>query len=1200
MFSAFFKFELAFWLRAMMVWVFLAVMTLLLMSVLMTDEPILNDIFFGHAQKNSPFVIMRLYGMTAVFGCLMVAAFVNSAATRDFSCDTYQLIFTKPISKRGYLLARFTGATLVSLVPMLGASLAVIIARTFSAGEQWGPINVTAHLWSILTIALPNTFFVAAVVFSIAVWTRSTLASFIGILGMMVGISIASGLAASLSNEWLAAMTDPFGDTALANMTKYWTTAEKNTQLVPFSGQLLWNRALWLGLGVLFFGAAYWKFSFTHQVGWITRILTSLKNEVASSLLTTPNATLPIPQVTRRFGATARTSQLLRMFFTEVWATLKSPVFICLIIGALITVSASLSVRKTLMFGLGTIPVTISMAEIVKNSLSQIQIVLITFYAGVFVWKERDAKLDEVHDALPIPDWMPYVSKALALMFVVLVVVATGTFCALLYQVGSGYYRFQLDVYFQELFVISMVQFVCMMVLAILCHVVSPNKYIGYFGFIALIVINGIAWPLMGIQSRMLQFGNLPSYVYSDMFGRAPYAGSLFWFSIYWLLFSAMLAIASILLWQRGKERGIQARLQLAKPRWRGGLRWASIVFCVGLISCGSWVYWNTQVLNTYKTTRQNEATQARYEKEYRPLTGLPQPRVQEIRYDIELFPEQRRLVMNGKQSIKNLESEEIPKIIVVAAKPYQTTVEIDGAELQSTDEETGLMTFTVSPPMQPNEVREMRFTVKYAPEGFENSLQVKEIVQNGTFFNSFVGPQIGYQPAFQISDLKKRKKYGLDESVFAPLDPKNMEARGNSYLSSNSDWVNVETVISTSIDQIAVAPGSLLKTWTENGRKFFHYKLDHPSANFYSFASARYKVAIRQWKDVDVEVYYHRDHERNVDLMLRSVRQSLEYYSEAFGPYQHKQARIVEFPRVAQFAQAFPGTMPYSEGVGFIADLQDPNDVDMVFYVVAHEVAHQWWAHQVLGANMRGSTVLSETLAQYSALMVMEREYGRDMMRKFLRYEMDNYLRARGQVGNKETPLKEVDFYQGFIHYNKGSVAMYHLKETIGEENLNAALRSLVDKFGYAQPPYPTSIDLIDAIRDKTPPEHHGLLVDLFDNITLFANRTATASFQKLENDQFEVTLEIEFKKLRSDGDGNETEVPINDWIEIGAFAKPKSGSNFGETLYRKKMQVTKEKSTFKFLTAKKPHLVGVDPFNLLIDRNAADNMKSPSEESQ
>jgi aminopeptidase N len=112
---------------------------------------------------------------------------------------------------------------------------------------------------------------------------------------------------------------------------------------------------------------------------------------------------------------------------------------------------------------------------------------------------------------------------------------------------------------------------------------------------------------------------------------------------------------------------------------------------------------------------------------------------------------------------------------------------------------------------------------------------------------------------------------------------------------------------------------------------------------------------------------------------MMRSMQKSIEYYTGHFGPYYHKQCRIIEFPRVASFAQAFPGTMPLSESIGFIENYQaDKDDIDMVYYVVAHEMGHQYWAHQASGANMQGSEMTTETFAQYSAIMVMEHEYGR------------------------------------------------------------------------------------------------------------------------------------------------------------------------------------------------------------------------------
>jgi aminopeptidase N len=323
----------------------------------------------------------------------------------------------------------------------------------------------------------------------------------------------------------------------------------------------------------------------------------------------------------------------------------------------------------------------------------------------------------------------------------------------------------------------------------------------------------------------------------------------------------------------------------------------------------------------------------------------------------------------------------------------------------------------------------------------------------------------------------------------------------------------------------------------------------------------------------------------------MNSMKKSLTYYTTNFGPYYHKEARIIEFPRVAGFAQAFAGTMPYSESIGFIANLNHPDDIDMVFYVVAHEMGHQWWAHQVVGANMEGATLLSETMAQYSALMVMEKEYGRDMMRKFLKYEMDNYLRSRGQEKLKERPLLTVESGQGYIHYRKGSVILYYLKEMIGEEKVNAALRKMIRRYAYAHPPYPTSWDLVDTFQQEIPAEYQYLVKDLFEDITLFSNRTLDATAQKRSDGKFDVTINVESHKFKADSKGNETEVPVDDWIDIGAFAKPEKDRKYGKTLYRDRVHVTQGHSTYTFVTPELPDKAGIDPFLLLVDRVPDDN---------
>jgi aminopeptidase N len=328
---------------------------------------------------------------------------------------------------------------------------------------------------------------------------------------------------------------------------------------------------------------------------------------------------------------------------------------------------------------------------------------------------------------------------------------------------------------------------------------------------------------------------------------------------------------------------------------------------------------------------------------------------------------------------------------------------------------------------------------------------------------------------------------------------------------------------------------------------------------------------------------------------MLKSMEKSIDYYSTHFGPYRHKQARIIEFPRYAGFAQAFPGTMPYSESIGFIANLEDPDEIDMVTYVVAHEMGHQWWAHQVVGPEMQGSTLLSESMSQYSALMVMEKMYGKEQMHKFLRYEMDNYLGARGLEAEKECPLLEVE-NQGYIHYNKASTVMYYLKDMIGEQRVNAALKNLVDSFAYREPPYPNSKELVNRLEAQTPDSLRYLIRDLFKKITLFDNRVLEATTRKVASG-FETTIKVQAAKMYADSVGRETAAVLDDWIEVGLLSEPAAGKKYGKPIALQRFRIKEKENTYTFVTKEKPWQAGIDPYYYLVDRVPDDNLKKIAE---
>jgi hypothetical protein len=587
------------------------------------------------------------------------------------------------------------------------------------------------------------------------------------------------------------------------------------------------------------------------------------------------------------------------------------------------------------------------------------------------------------------------------------------------------------------------------------------------------------------------------------------------------------------------------------------------------------------------------EKVQVEYEQTYKQYWGIPQPKIKSVRVNVDIYPDERKVFANGKFLLKN-ETNSLIDSVHFIVDPQFRLVQSDlgnSSELVLTDTKHGYYIAKLKDPLHPDDSLYFDFGVEFIAKGFRNNRSNTQIVHNGTFINNFQFlPVIGYQSANEMTSREKRKKYNLPEKQrMAPLT--DTIALMRTYLGDIGDWIDFEATVSTIPSQIAIAPGYMVKEWEENGRRYFHYKMDRPILNFYSFLSAEYEVLADRWNDVDLKVYYHKGHEYNINKMIEAMKASLDYFTVNFSPFQHKELRIIEFPRYATFAQSFPTTIPYSENIGFIANLKSEDDIDYVFYVTAHEIAHQWWAHQVIGGDVQGATLMSEALAQYSALMVMEKRYGKDQMRKFLKYELDRYLRGRRSEMRKELPLTLVE-NQNYIHYNKGSVVMYALQDYIGEDKVNSALANYLTDWAYLDPPFSTSTDFMKYIDAVTPDSLKYLITDMFETITIFDIKAKEANMKKLENGKYLVSLSADVQKFRADSLGNETPMALNDWIDVGVLTtKEVDGKKRQVELYMQKHLITSNSPTFEIIVDDKPEIAGLDPYNKLITRHSDSN---------
>lgn len=1190
-FLALLRFELGFYLGRISTWVYFVIMAFFAFMMMVTFGGAFPDVRVGiegtdgNVMVNAPHVLLILISLFAIFGTLAVAAVAGNAGYRDFAETMHPLVFSTPVTKLQYVASRYLGTVVINVVVLSGIGFGLWVGSVwpFVDPDRFGPGWLAAFVRPYLLVVFPNVLFTSAIFLSLALLTRKRMPHYVGGAGLLLGYLLSQVLLENLETKWIAALTDPFGLGAVRLATEYWTTAEKNTQLLGLSGWVLLNRLLWTSVALAIVGLAAWKFRFTYAAseGGRRRRKKAALADAQARQEAAPSAAVEVPPSRRDFGgaaAWARYRSLTGRAFKEVVA---SPFFAAILLaGVLFLILQAIQMES--IFGTNTWPMAWKVIEVLGVSFTLFVMILVTLYAGELVWRERDLKLNQVTDATPTPSWIGFAAKLSALSLMVLILLLTVFAAGTLTQALMGFYRFEPGLYVQKLLGMQLVDYLLLCVLALAVHTLVNHKYTGHFILIMVYLMLDLA-PLFGLEHRLWLYGSDLGQTYSDMNRHGWYLGPFLWMKLYWFGSAILMAVLTNLLWPRGVDSGLGHRMQSARVKFRAAAVSAVVVGVILSLGAGGYVYYNTNVRNIYRSSRETEVLQARYEKEYKQYDGLAQPRITAVSLEVDLYPGSGDVDARGTYRMINRGDEAISEVHVLQEESAEIRkLEFDRAsEIIHEDEPLGYRIFRLESPLEPGEEAVLSFDLGYLRHGFSHDIQ-NQVVENGSFVNSSILPSFGYDPSRELELDRTRERFDLEpkERMRDLDDP---EGRKDNYVSRDADWVDFEAVVSTRADQVALAPGYLQREWEAEGRRYFHYAMDAPILNFFSFLSARYEVARDSWNDVTIEVYYHPGHEFNVDRMISSVKKSLDYFNREFSPYQHRQVRILEFPRYASFAQSFPNTIPYSESIGFIARVGE-DDIDYPFYVTAHEVAHQWWAHQIIGANVQGSTVLSETLAQYSSLMVMEREYGRDKMRRFLEYELDQYLQGRSLERKKEVPLLRVE-NQPYIHYRKGSVVMYALADAVGEEAVNRALSRLLDRWAFRGPPYPTSRELLAELREETPEELRNWLSDLFEHITLYENKATAAVARPAEEGSYEVTLTFDSTKLHAGEQGEETEAPLDDPMDIGVFDPE------GNPLYLERHRIDGSIGEITVTVEGKPSTAGIDPYHKLIDRHPDDN---------
>lgn len=1212
------KFELSYHIKSVGFWLTVAIM-LGLGLLSSTDWLSISASGGAKVKLNGALPIALNLSVLSIACIFFGAVFVVNGVLRDDTFKSVEVIHATPVKTSDMVLSRMIAAWL-AVTLCLSVVIITMMAGPFlpwADKEAFGPINPLYYIHPVVIFIMINALFITAIFTTIAVMTRDKAMVYVSAVGLLILYFISGALAGDNAPDWYGPIVDPFGSSALAEVTQFWPAAEQNSRLAPLNGYIGLNRLIWGGLGLGLFALSFLK----STRGIVKR--RTRKNKFADVIETKDIEMYP---VTPKLGLSHSFKSFGRRLVHEFMTTIRSTPFV-IMMGIFVALFGIVLWGSQAANPDPTIPTSTYMASLVLGSLALPVLIVMVFFGGDIVWREKQAGINEILDATPVSNSSLLWAKWGALTLVLFSMILVGIIFGIIAQAALSDGRVDVNplVYFKTGLLAFGVSFTLQAFLVMFVQNFMPNRMVGMLCAAGIIIFFTFFVGQLPFYHPLMNYGSVNPGGLSEMSGYADLSNFKA-FGIYWGALALILAVFSIWLYRRGLQNGLLSRLRRIVSAITIPTAGLAAIGLAGFIGMGVSIH-GSYADGEYRNKTQSEKRLVAFEKLVKPHEDDPQPSITAVKADVQFYPDKREAVISGQLTLTNPHDDPLEQFYLQSAVGHEEDIrrmDVRGAtritegELAEGLNEYNVNIFRFDTPLAPEAKTVVDFESYFHPPKLGDG---SVVVDNGTFVNNAqVMPQIGI-PFNYMQDPDKRRKYGLPEreEMAARTDEK---ARNKNFFDAYSHYVDFEATVCTDADQIGIAPGELLRTYEQDNRSCRDYKAVRPIANFFSFLSGDYIVARDEWTAPDgtiipLEIFHYASHDYNVPLMLEAMKDSFKTFTREFGPYQYSQLRIVEFP-YRSFAQSFAGTVPFSENIGFMRDPGDPEDnksVDLATYVTMHEIGHQWFGHQIMPAQTVGFNVLSEGLTENSAMTAYEEELGWQKARRLLEQRViQSYLVTRTFDSDDEPPLAKAEGQQ-YLVYNKASWVFWGLKQYMGEAKMQGAIKKFVTDFGEKGKPYPTTLELTQYLREAAGPDYDQLITDYWDRITFwnlgFSSESEPVVTPNTDGG-YDVTVQVRIDKLiASEEDGKETSVAkmdgegLNEWIEIGLYTTDPEDTFGDEWLKLERVRITDENSvavegedetnrihTVTIKTDKAPSYVVVDPRRLLIERNVKDNV--------
>lgn len=1046
----------------------------------------------GLLNSNAPFAIhLLLTGMVA-FSSLIAVSLFGTAATRDIRDKTRELLFTAPLTRLQYLggrfLAAFSAWTLIAGAVTLAAFLACLIPPAHP--DKLGPVSGLIFFMPLITSIFPFLVRTGLLLFGVALLSGRRSAATMVILVQFISYMTALSLLQTRV-IWLAELLDPSGLIAARSVYGPWTVMQKNTLTIGFSRSLILNHVFWGVLALVVFGIAWHRFTFR-----VTSCRTNTGTGIDAAGQGISSQTinrLPKPKPAKRYPhypvtLVTKLQQTAHITWSGFIATTRRTPFLTVISAGVLFMLLVGFRNVGLAYDTQTLPVTPQVLDLTQQLFMLFLFIITAWVASELVWHERNHLIHEVIGSTPVAISVLTAGKLGTLFLIqglmMLLIMLTGITIQLLH----GYTHLELSLYIQELFLMRLPVFVQLGVLAFLLHSLARNKLSGHILVSTVYVLQDFVadW---GLEHHLWNYAEFLSQPYSAMNGYGPYLGRSLTFSTYWSALALLFSLLIMLTLPRELDMRWSQMYRSTISRLTVSRRCYLFVAILLSLFTSAHAWYQTVAVHGFTPSEKTVQSAVDFEREFKKLETLPHPVATDLFLDIDLFPSQRRVECHGRLNMLTRSNDALVSRVMIdfpdMADMDQITIQPEPDAIEDYPEFNTII-IRYDTPLAEKTKLELTYRLVLQVRGIASSITDLDLhlIENGTFLNNqFLVPKIGYDREQELISASQRKENGLPPRPTFP-EPDVSGTEGMIF-APNAGFVNFEAILSTEQDQVALTSGHLVRRWTENNRRYFHYKLPQKALLYFAIVSGRYHCQTTQWNTIPIEVYYHPDHAMNVDTILSTASDTLSYCAEQYHPYPFGVLRLVEYPRYVVTAEAFPGLIPISEGIGFIAR-KTPGKVDALARLVAHETGHQWFPHITGCANQPGMYFLTETMAQHVALSIMKRQHTPREVNEFLDRQMADYFQMRTRFTEDEAPLAETDFAY-HVAYRKGLIAMHAIEAVLGSKRLNGGLRAFFSDHAFATGDYCISHDLIDRLTGECSESEISTIRSLLETVTWY-----------------------------------------------------------------------------------------------------------------